>query len=142
MAADVWRYVTDCPKCQVNKSSHQRPQGLLQPLQIPDSRWQVVTLDFITGLPRSQKGHDAILVFVDKLSKMIHLTPCRKTCGAAETAHLLFNEVIRHHGVPEQLISDRDPRLTSDYWKTLCQSLDISIGVPLLFILRQMVKLR
>lgn len=60
LAEDVRNVVAACPNCQVNKSSHQRPQGLLKPLQIPDSRWHTVTLDFITGLPRSQKGNDSV----------------------------------------------------------------------------------
>ena len=80
MTSDITTFVSQCPKCQVNKNSTQAPAGLLQPLPIPDSRWHTVTLDFITGFPRSRDGFDSILLFVDKLAKFVQLVPCKKTC--------------------------------------------------------------
>ena len=125
MKASVEKFVSSCPYCQRNKASHQKPAGLLNPLRVPDTRWQTVSLDFITRLPRTKKGHDAILVFVDKLTKMVHLAPCKTSCDAPQTAELLLKHVISQHGVPRNLVSDRDPRFTSAFWQGLCSKLGI-----------------
>jgi hypothetical protein len=122
MHKDITDFVAQCPKCQVNKNSTQAPAGLLQPLPIPDSRWHTVTLDFITGFPRSKEGYDSILVFVDKLSKYVILVPCRKTCSTEQFARYFTDHVVTNHGVPEVLISDRDTRFTSKYWREFCVS--------------------
>jgi transposase InsO family protein len=121
---DVEKYVSTCVTCQANKSSNQRPIGLLQPIPIPKRRWQVVTMDLITGLPLTRHGHhDAIVVFVDKLSKMVHYAPCTTTVDAAALAKIFLREVVRLHGVPEAIISDRDPRFTSHFWTALWKEL-------------------
>ena len=121
---DVEKYVSTCVACQGNKSSNQRPIGLLQPLPIPKRRWEVVTMDLITGLPITRIGqHDAIVVFVDKLSKMVHYAPCTTTVDAPTLARIFFREVVRLHGVPEIIISDRDPRFTSHFWTALWKEL-------------------
>jgi hypothetical protein len=121
---DVEKYVSTCIACQANKSSNQRPIGLLQPLPIPKRRWQVVTMDLITGLPMTRHGqHDAIVVFVDKLSKMVHYAPCTTTVDAPTLAKIFLREVVRLHGVPEIIISDRDPRFTSHFWTALWNAL-------------------
>ncbi|GAX85886.1 hypothetical protein CEUSTIGMA_g13302.t1 [Chlamydomonas eustigma] len=130
MRSDVEQYVASCPKCQVNKSSNLSPAGLLQPLPIPDHRWDTVSLDFITGLPKSALHYDAILVCVDKLSKFVQLIPCSTTITAEHTAKIFTDHIIAHHGVPKHgvpkhLISDRDPRFTSPYWKRFCYDLGI-----------------
>lgn len=125
MTVEIAKHVASCPQCQVNKASHQLPQGLLQPLAVPDERWQVVSMDFVTGLPRTRQGYDAIYVFVDKFSKMVHLAACRKTCSAAQAAHLFQSNVIKLHGTPEALLSDRDTRFTGTYWKAMCDALKI-----------------
>lgn len=123
MRQDVKAYVASCPQCQRNKTSTQPPSGLLQPLQIPDTRWQVVTMDFITALPRTKHNHDAILVVVDKLTKMVHLCPTTDKCTAERAAHLFFTHVMRLHGTPQLLVSDRDTRFTSAFWRQLAKSI-------------------
>jgi len=123
MKVDVVEYVRSCPACQQNKPSNQRPIGLLQPLPIPERRWQQVTMDLITQLPTSNKGHDAIVVFVDKLSKMVHYAPTTTNVDAVGVARLFIEHVVRLHGVPESIVSDRDPRFTSNFWKSLWQQL-------------------
>ena len=126
MKSDIQAMIAACPQCQRNKFQRGKPVGLLQPLRVPDTRWHTVTLDFVTCLPRTHRTrYDAILVFVDKLTKMTHLAPCKTTCTAAQTAHLLNQHVIKHHGVPQHLVSDRDPRFTSVFWKHLCKELGI-----------------
>ncbi|GJP48125.1 hypothetical protein CLOM_g7403 [Closterium sp. NIES-68] len=117
MVADVQRYVAACPICQRMKSSHQRPTGLLQPLEPPQRPWQHVTMDFVTGLPAGPSGNDAVLVVVDRLTKMAHFAPCRTTITAEETARLFISTIVRLHGIPAAIISDRDPKFTSKFWQ-------------------------
>ncbi|CAI5485838.1 unnamed protein product [Closterium sp. Naga37s-1] len=119
MAADVQQFVTSCDTCQRMKSSKQKKAGLLQPLPVPEQPWQVVSLDFITGLPSTSRGHDSILVVIDKFSKMGHFLPTNATATAEATARLFFDRIITIHGIPTTLISDRDPKFTSKFWKEL-----------------------
>ena len=117
MYDEITRYVASCDSCQRNKPSNQSTPGLSLPLPIPDRPWQQVSLDLITQLPRSRRGHDAIVVFVDKLTKMVHYVPTTTTVTAPELARLFLREVVRHHGVPESILSDRDPRFTAHFWR-------------------------
>lgn len=122
---DIMNHCKNCLECQKHKSSNKRPFGLLNPLEIPDTRWHTVTMDFIMGLPCSTYGNNAILVFVDKLTKYVHLVPTNKHCPAEECSRLFLTNIWQFHGHPKVLISDRDPRFTSDFWKSFCSSLDI-----------------
>ncbi|CAI7867914.1 unnamed protein product [Closterium sp. NIES-53] len=118
-ANDVQKFVTSCDTCQRMKSSKQKKAGLLQPLPVPEQPWQVVSLDFITGLPPTNAGHDAILVVIDKFSKMGYFIPTHTTARTEETAQLFLKHIISQHGIPTTLISDRDPKFTSKFWKEL-----------------------
>ena len=111
--------------CQRSKSSTKRPFGLMTPLEIPDSRWHTVTMDFIMDLPPSANGNDAILVLVDKLTKYVHLVPTFKKCSAEDVARLFIAHIYQYHGVPKVLISDRDPRFTSAFWRAFCSRLQL-----------------
>ena len=91
MNADIERYVLTCHLCQKNKARNTMPAGLLQPLQLPQSPWHTVTMDFITQLPKTKAGHDAIFVVVDKMTKMVHLIPTHTKATAAQTAELYVN---------------------------------------------------
>jgi len=119
MAATVHDYVRTCPSCQRNKCSNRRPIGLLQPHAIPQHKWDTVSLDFITALPKTKRGWDAILVLVDKLTKMIYCVPTTTNVTADTTAHLFYETIFRHHGLPKILISDRDSKFTSIFWQEL-----------------------
>ncbi|GJP41072.1 hypothetical protein CLOM_g710 [Closterium sp. NIES-68] len=90
MADDVRKYVSSCTACQIMKSSHQRAAGLLQPLDPPERPWQHVTMDYVTGLPAGPSGNDAILVVVDRLTKMAHFIACQQTITAEQTAQLFI----------------------------------------------------
>lgn len=133
MRGEVENYVKTCPTCQLVKPTNQSPLGLLQPLPIPERRWQQVSMDFIMQLPRTARGKDAILVFVDKLTKMVHLVPTTTAVDAPGTAKLFFNSVFRLHGMPEILISDRDPRFTSAFWKSLFKLVDTRLTMSTAF---------
>ncbi|KAJ9522138.1 hypothetical protein QJQ45_005140 [Haematococcus lacustris] len=119
MAAAVHDYIRTCTHCQRNKSSTTKPFGLLQPLPVPQHRWEQVSMDLITQLPVTSAGHDAIVVFVDKLTKMIHTVPTTTAVSAPELAQLFFDSVFKYHGLPKVIISDRDPRFTSNFWQQL-----------------------
>ncbi|KAJ9531768.1 hypothetical protein QJQ45_021918 [Haematococcus lacustris] len=119
MHKTVQEYVRTCDKCQRNKATNQLPPGLLQPLPIPSRNWQQVSMDFIGPLPATPRGHTMIFTVVDKLSKMIHLIPTTTTATAHDTARLFFDHIFKHHGLPEAIISDRDPKFTSDFWTSL-----------------------
>ena len=118
-------YVESCTRCRSAKSVTSKPNGLLQSLQIPNRRWAQVSLDFITGLPRSSNGNDAILTLVDSVSKMAHFIPTKTTVSAAETVELLADRLVRYHGFPTTLISDRDTRFVSELWGKFCERFKI-----------------
>lgn len=124
MAISIRRHVLTCDGCQRNKASNQLPAGLLQPLPIPQGRWEEISMDFLTGLPTTEQGHDAILVVVDRLTKMIHLCPTRSRATAPETATLFMNNIFRLHGLPKTIVSDRDPKFTSSFWRSLFELLE------------------
>lgn len=115
----VHSYVRSCDSCQRNKSSNQAPIGLLQPIPLAATRWSQVTMDLITQLPRTPRGFDAVITFVDHLSKMVHFAPCHTADGAPEVARLFFDHVFRLHGMPLTIISDRDGRFLSKFWQAL-----------------------
>jgi hypothetical protein len=129
MHQEVKHYVLSCLPCQSNKPSNQSPVGLLQPLPVPETRWDTVSMDFITQLPVTKQGNDAIMVVVDKLSKQAHFMPTKTSVSAPEVATLFFREVVRHHGVPRNVISDRDPRFTSLFWQALWQQLGTKLSM-------------
>ncbi|GJP71568.1 hypothetical protein CLOP_g2389 [Closterium sp. NIES-67] len=129
MADDVQKFVTSCATCQRMKSSKQKKTGLLQPLPIPEQPWQVVSLDFISGLPTTTSGHDAILVVIDKFSKMGHFIPTHTTARTEETAQLFVRYIISQHGIPTTLISNRDPKFTSKFWKELMTLLGTKLAM-------------
>jgi hypothetical protein len=133
MNNDVRNYVKSCDSCQRIKASQQVPAGLLQPLPIPKQPWDQVSMDFITQLPPTKAGWDAIVVFVDTFSKMIHLVPTKTTATAPETALLFFNNVVKLHGLPKSIVSDRDAKFTSKFWKTLFQTLGTKLAMSTAF---------
>ncbi|GJP48242.1 hypothetical protein CLOM_g7507 [Closterium sp. NIES-68] len=99
------------------------------PLPVPEQPWQVVSLDFITGLPTTTSGHDAILVLIDKFSKTGHFIPTHTTARTEETAQLFVRYIISQHGIPTTLISDRDPKFTSKFWKELMSLLGTKLAM-------------
>ncbi|GBG79634.1 hypothetical protein CBR_g29784 [Chara braunii] len=113
-------YVAECPTCQEVSSANHLPYGLLQPLPIPEGRWQSISMDFIGPLrPPTPRGHDAILVVVDPFTKRAHFVPCHYAISAREVADIVFDRVVRDHDLHLSIISDRDPRFTSRFWRRL-----------------------
>jgi hypothetical protein len=91
------------------------PAGLLKPLEIPEWKWEHITLDFVVGLPRSPRGRDAIWVVVDRLTKSAHFIPMKTTNSTSDLVPLYMKEVIRLHGVPKSIVSDRDSKFVSKF---------------------------
>ena len=121
MDAVIKLWIQECSACQRNKSSNERPAGLLQPLPVPARRWSDVSLDFITHLPKTRSGYTAILVVVDRLSKLVHFIPTVDTATAEDVARLFVDNIFVLHGMPERIVSDRDTRFTGTFWQALCE---------------------
>jgi hypothetical protein len=119
MKRDIAEYVARCSTCQQVKAEHQRPAGPLQPLSIPEWKWDQIGMDFVVGLPRAPSGQDAIWVIVDRLTKSAHFIPYRINDSMQKMAELYIREIVRLHGVPNSIVSDRDPRFTSKFWGRL-----------------------
>jgi hypothetical protein len=99
----------------------------LQPLPIPEWKWETISMDFITELPTSTKQKDAIMVVVDKLSKSSHFIPIKSICKAIDIAQVFMKEIFRLHVMPKDIVSDRDTKFTSNFWKSLMVGLETKL---------------
>ena len=115
MKNHVGDFVRRCLTCQQVKVEHQRPGGLLQPLEVVEWKWEHVTMDFVTHLPRTSSGHDAMWVIVDRLTKSAHFLVVQITFTLEEFCRLYMREIVWLHGVPVSIVSDRDPRFTTHF---------------------------
>ncbi|KAL0448682.1 UNVERIFIED_CONTAM: hypothetical protein Slati_1424600 [Sesamum latifolium] len=123
--------LSKCITCQKVKVEHQKPDGWLQPLEIPKWKWEHVTMDFVVGLPRTRLGHDAIWVVVDRLTKSAHFIPIRTTYTLVKLAGVYIDNIVRLHGIPVSIVSDRDPRFTSRFWRSFQQALSERVRLSL-----------
>ena len=120
---DVVDYVSKCLTCQQVKAEHQKPSGKLQPLPIPEWKWERITMDFVVGLPRSRDGYDSIWVIVDRLTKSAHFLPVKATYSVTKLAKLYVKNIVCLHGVPISIVSDRDSVFTSRFWQKLQEAM-------------------
>ena len=121
-------FVRTCDTCCRAKMPRHHPYGLLEPLPIPSKPWQSISLDFITDLSVS-KGFNAILIVVDRYTRMAHFLPCTKEISSEETAEIVMREVCRHHGLPDSIINDRGPPFVSKFWKHLFKMLKVTCNL-------------
>ena len=133
MKKDVADFVVRCLTCQQVKAEHQAPSGMLQPLSIPEWKWEKITMDFVTGLPRTLKGYNAVWVIVDRLTKTAHFLPIKWGISLEKLAELYLAEIVRLHGVPVSIVSDRDPRFTSRFWGSLQKAMGTKLHMSTAF---------
>ena len=126
---DVRDFIASCDKCQRNKGSTRSPYGLLQPLPIPTRKWESVSMDFIVTLPRTSKGNDALVVFVDRLTKTIRTEATQGTATASDIAKIFISTIFRHYGMPSSIVSDRDPKFTSNFWRAFFKTLGTKLAM-------------
>jgi hypothetical protein len=128
MKREIARFVAECDVCRRVKAEHQRPAGTLQPISTPEWKWDEIGMDFITGLPKTPKGNDAIWVVVDRLSKVAHFLPVRESIRASQLADLYISRIVSLHGVPKKIISDRGSLFTSKFWESLQNSMGTNLS--------------
>ncbi|GJV67010.1 putative reverse transcriptase domain-containing protein [Tanacetum coccineum] len=133
MKMDIATCVSECLTCVKVKDEHQRPSGLLQQPEIPEWKWENITMDFITKLPRTTSGHDAIWVVVDRLTKSAHFLAIREDYSTKKLARLYTDEIVARHGVPVSIISDRDARFTSRLWQTFQKALGTRLDMSMAY---------
>ncbi|KAD6795232.1 hypothetical protein E3N88_06128 [Mikania micrantha] len=129
MKFNVMQYVNKCLTCAQVKAEHQKPYGYVQPLEVPEWKWEHITMDFITKLPLTAKRYDAIWVIVDRLTKSAHFLPIRETYTSEKLSELFVKEIITRHGVPVSIVSDRDTRFVSRFWKQFHESMGTRLNI-------------
>ncbi|TPX29974.1 hypothetical protein SeMB42_g08025, partial [Synchytrium endobioticum] len=125
---DVKKFIQACDVCQRVKPRRHRKYGLLQPLPILQKRWSHLSMDFITHLPK-YKSYDAIMVVIDRFSKMAHFIPTTESINAEKTAQLFVNEIVKLHGLPDDIVSDRGPQFISNFWQELHRALRTTVSL-------------
>ena len=133
MKRQVGDFVRRCLTCQQIKAEHQKPVGLLQPLEVVEWKWEHVTMDFVTHFPRTPQRHDAVWVIVDRLTKSAHFLAVRMTFTLETFCRLYILEIVRLHGVPVSIVSDRDPRFTVHFWKSFQKAIGTRLTMSTVF---------
>nr|GEV05467.1 putative reverse transcriptase domain-containing protein [Tanacetum cinerariifolium] len=126
---DIATYVRKCLTCAKVKAEHQKPSGLLQQPEIPVWKWEMITKDFVSGLPRTPSGYDTIWVIVDRLTKSAHFLPMKKMDSMDKLTRLYLKEIVCRHGVPILIISNRDSHFTSRFWRLLQEALGTNLDM-------------
>ena len=133
MRRSIVSYMSRCLNCQQVKTEHQRPDGELQRLPIPTWKWEQITMDFVVGLPRTSRKHDSIWVIVDRLTKSAHFLSVDSGWGSEALATLYIQEIVRLHGVPTSIISDRGTQFTSRFWRSIQRDLGTQVALSTAF---------
>ena len=133
MKKHVKDYVRRCLMCQQIKAEHQRPVGLLHPLEVAKWKWEHVMMDFVTHLPRTSRGHDAVWVIVDWLTKSAYFLAVRMTFTLEEFGRLYIQEIARLHGVPISIVSNWDPRFMAHFWKSFQRAMGTQLMMSIAF---------
>ena len=129
----VGDFVRRCLTCQQVKAEHQRLAGLLQPLEIAEWKWEHITMDFVTHLPRTSRKHDVMWVIVDRLTKSAHFLAVRMTFTLEEFCRLYIREIVQLHGVLVSIVSYQDPRFTTQFWKSFQKTIGTHLSMSTAF---------
>jgi hypothetical protein len=129
----IAEYVALCDNCQRVKAERQRPARLLQPLKIPEWKWEEISMDFIVGLPKTQSGYDSVWVIIDHLSKVAHFIPVKTTYKGSKLAELYIARIVCVHGVHKNIVFDRGTQFTSKFWEKLHESMDTKLNFSLAY---------
>ncbi|KAH9801818.1 Endonuclease [Citrus sinensis] len=133
MKREIAKFISRCLVYRQIKVEHQRPAGCSQPLPIPEWKWEHITMDFVAGLPCTQKGHDSVWVVVDRLTKSAHFLPFKTTYSMDKLGSIYVVEIVRLHGVPMSIVSDRDSHFTSKFWTSLQNALGTKLNFSTTF---------
>lgn len=132
MGKDIEKYCNSCGLCQTMKSSTQNLTGLLHSMPIPMRPWGSIGMDFVGPFPKS-KGFDYLWVVICQLTSMVHLVPMNTTIKASDIAWMFVKEIVHLHGLPDMIVSDRDPKFTSKFWKEVYRILGIKLLMSTVF---------
>ena len=133
MKKDIVEDVSKCLTCQQVKDEHQVPSGLLNPIPIPQWKWDNITIDFVSDFPLIQRKHDSVWVIVDIFTKSSHFLSVRLDYSMDRLVELYVNEIVLLHGIPVSIVSDHDPRFTSRFWKELQSALGTRLNFSTTF---------
>ena len=133
MKRDIAEFVAKCPNCQQVKIEHQKPGGLAQEIEIPTWKWEMINMDFVVGLPKSKRHFDSIWVIVDRMTKSAHFLPVKTSYSAEDYAKLYIREMVKLHGVPLSIISDRGTQFTSHFWRLFQRALGTKVQLSTAF---------
>jgi len=125
--------VVRCLNCQQVKYEHQRPGGLFQKIEIPEWKWERITMNFVVGLPRIQREFDVVWVIVYRITKSAHFIPVEVSYSSEKLAEIYIWEIVRLHGVPESIISDRGTQFTSHFWRAVQRELGTWVELSITF---------
>jgi hypothetical protein len=123
MKREIAKYVSECDTCRRIKADHLRPTGNLQPLSIPEWKWENICMDFIVGLPRTLHGYNSIWVIMDRLTKSAHFIPVVTTYRVRQYTELYISNIVRYHGIPKTIIPDRGSIFVARFWEQLHECL-------------------
>ena len=127
LKADIAMFIAKYHKYQLVKAEHQHHSSLLQPFPFPEWKWEVITVDFITGLLKRKKKNDSIFVVIDKMSKAAHFIPVKSTYKALNIVNIFLKEIFRLHGIPKAIISDRDVKFIGNFWRSVFSRLEMQL---------------
>jgi len=133
MKRDIADFVAKCPNFQQVKVEHQKLRGMTQEINIPICNWEVINMDFITRIPRTQKQHDSIWVIVNRVTKSAQFLAVKTTDSVKDYAKLFVNDIVWLHGVTLSIISDRGPQFTSHFWKSFQKGLSTQVNLSTTF---------
>ena len=122
-------YIDSCPSCQLSKPSRRLPYGQLHPIETSKEPLSELSMDFIVGLPETPEGYNCLGTVTDRFSKYVRLIPGKETWGAKDWAEIYHTDVHRYWGMPASIITDRDPRFTSDFWTCVFQKSGVKLGL-------------